>query len=65
MFDLATKFFAGAFALIAVYLILTQGAQVNIILNSFARSSSLIFSTLQGKGNSDLAQVGNVGGIYG
>lgn len=46
--DFLVKFFAGAFALIALYLIVTNGNQVNTILKSFSASSSNVFTTLQG-----------------
>lgn len=43
------KFFAGAFVLIAIYLILTSQQTGNII-TSFATGSSQVFATLQGRG---------------
>lgn len=47
--DFLLKFFAGAFGLIALYLIVSNGRQVNDILTSFASSSSTIFRTLQAR----------------
>ena len=49
--DFLWKFFGGAFALIALYLIVVNGNQVNTILKSFAASSSQVFGTLQGRGS--------------
>ena len=46
--DFLLKFFGGAFALIALYLIVNNYRGVNEILGSFGKSSSLVFSTLQG-----------------
>lgn len=48
--DFLWKFFGGAFALIALYLIVANGREVNQILGSFATSSSQIFRTLQARG---------------
>ena len=44
------KFFASAFALVALFLILTNGRELNQILTGFAQSSSQIFKTLQARG---------------
>ena len=42
------KFFAGAFGLILVYLLVRNASGVNQILTGFARGSSQVFQTLQG-----------------
>lgn len=42
------KFFAGAFGLILVYLLVRNYDGVNKILRGFAAGSSQVFSTLQG-----------------
>lgn len=46
--DFLIKFFGGAFALIALYLIVRNANGVNQVLTSFAQGSSTVFSTLQG-----------------
>jgi len=46
--DFLLKFFGGAFALIALYLIVRNSSGVNEVLKSFAQGSSTVFSTLQG-----------------
>ncbi len=56
--DFLLKFFGGAFALIALYLIVQNASQVNTILKSFSSSSSNVFATLQGRGT-----LSSVGGI--
>lgn len=57
--DFFLKFFAGAFALVALYLVVTNATQVNTILTSFSRSSGNIFSVLQGRSGT----LNSVGGI--
>lgn len=52
--DFLFKFFAGAFGLIALYLIVSNADKVNTILSSFSRSSGNIFTVLQGRGNGTL-----------
>lgn len=46
--DFLLKFFGGAFALIALYLIVTNADKVNRILTGFSASSGNIFTVLQG-----------------
>jgi len=46
--DFLLKFFGGAFALVALYLIVTNADKVNTILRSFSASSGNVFSVLQG-----------------
>jgi len=58
--DFLIKFFAGAFALVALYLIVQNASGVNQILTSFSKGSSNIFATLQGQRTGTL---NNVGGI--
>lgn len=43
------KFFGWGFALVALYLIIRNGSQVNTIMQSFAKGSSTVFRTLQGE----------------
>ncbi len=57
--DFLLKFFGGAFALVALYLLVTNAGQVNTILKSFSAGSSNIFATLQGRGGT----LNSVGGI--
>ncbi len=47
--DLLVKFFGGAFALIALYLIVRNSQGVNKVLEGFATGSSNVFATLQGR----------------
>jgi hypothetical protein len=48
--ELATKFFAGAFGLIALYLLLKDGGSgANQIFNGLASFNQKTFSTLQGR----------------
>lgn len=44
------KFFAGAFALIAIYLFVINGEKTSQVIKAFAAGSSNIFATLQGRG---------------
>lgn len=44
------KFFAGAFGLILVYLLVTNASGVNSILGGFASFNAKTFGTLQGRG---------------
>jgi len=44
------KFFAGAFGLIAIYLFIYNGDKTSKVIESFAKGSSGVFSTLQGRG---------------
>lgn len=46
--DFLIKFFGGAFALIALYLILRNYKGANEILSGFGKFNALTFSTLQG-----------------
>ena len=48
------KFFAGAFALIAIYLFIYNGDKTSQVIKAFASGSSNIFATLQGRGNGGL-----------
>jgi hypothetical protein len=48
--ELATKFFTGAFGLIAIYLLLKDGGQgANTILNGLGQFNAKTFGTLQGR----------------
>jgi hypothetical protein len=48
--DFATKFFAGAFGLIALFLLLKDGGSgANQILSGLASFNQKTFSTLQGR----------------
>jgi hypothetical protein len=44
------KFFAGAFGLILVYLLVANASGVNQILSGFASFNAKTFGTLQGRG---------------
>lgn len=46
--DFLEKFFAGAFGLILVYLLVKNWQGVNGILTGFAKFNQVTFSTLQG-----------------
>lgn len=52
--DFLLKFFAGAFGLVALFLIVNNADKVNTILRSFSASSGNIFSVLQGQGSRGL-----------
>lgn len=43
------KFFAGAFALIAIYLFVFNANKSSEVISSFATGSAKVFQTLQGR----------------
>lgn len=48
--SLLEKFFAGAFALIAIYLFVFNADKTSQVIKAFASGSSNVFATLQGRG---------------
>lgn len=57
------KFFAGAFGLVLVYLVVINSSGTSTVVNSLGSQLSNVFSTLQGRGGSGLGNVGSLGGM--
>ena len=55
------KFFAGAFGLILVYLVVINSSGTSTVVNSLGSQLSNVFSTLQGRGGG--GGLGNLGGM--
>jgi len=57
------KFFAGAFALIAIYLVVVNSSGTSTVVGQLGNSLSNVFSTLQGRGGGLGNFSGGMGGF--